>query len=232
MCRQWRTVVFGSPRRLNLRLFCAAKTQTPVRDTLDIWPALPLVIQCSVYEAEEADNIIAVLEHSDRVCYIGFSNLSHSDHVLAAMQKPSPELTRLKLHSYKLATIVPDSFLGGSAPRLQFLRLDGIPFPGLPKLLLSATHLVTLHLSNIPHSRYILLEVIITALPTLTSLETLGLGFRSHGSFPDGQSPRPPPLTRSVLPVLTKLYLERLNGYLEDFMQASWPASIPPNSPP
>ena len=31
--------------------------------------------------------------------------------------------------------ILPDSFLSGSAPRLRFLELDHIPFPGLPKLL-------------------------------------------------------------------------------------------------
>ena len=223
VCRQWRTVVFGSPRRLNLRLFCATKTQTPVRDTLDIWPALPLVIRGGVDdvdETEELDNIIAVLERSDRVCYINLSNLSHSGHNAAAMQKSFPELTHLRLHSNNVTTIVPDSFLGGSAPRLQLLRLDGIPFPGLPKLLLSATHLVTLHLRNIPHSGYIAPEVIVTALSTLTSLETLGLGFWSRESFPDGESPRPPPppLTRSVLPVLSKLDFEGTNNYLEDLV--------------
>ena len=43
VCRRWRTVVFQSPRRLNLRLFCTS--ETPARDTLDIWPPLPLVIR-------------------------------------------------------------------------------------------------------------------------------------------------------------------------------------------
>ncbi len=42
VCRQWRSLVLGSPRRLNLRLFTTPKT--PVRDTLDIWPALPLSV--------------------------------------------------------------------------------------------------------------------------------------------------------------------------------------------
>jgi len=31
VCRRWRSIVFQSPRRLNLRLLC-----TPERDTLDI----------------------------------------------------------------------------------------------------------------------------------------------------------------------------------------------------
>jgi F-box-like len=34
VCRRWRSVVFQSPLRLNLRLFCTP--QTPARDTLDI----------------------------------------------------------------------------------------------------------------------------------------------------------------------------------------------------
>jgi hypothetical protein len=32
VCRRWRSVVFGSPRRLNLQLYCTA--ETPARDTL------------------------------------------------------------------------------------------------------------------------------------------------------------------------------------------------------
>jgi hypothetical protein len=34
VCQRWRGVVFGSPRRLNLRL--VATNRTPVRDTLDV----------------------------------------------------------------------------------------------------------------------------------------------------------------------------------------------------
>ena len=70
VCRRWRTVVFGSPRRLNLRLVCTAKT--PARDTLDVWPALPLFIRgYGNYPTESVDNIIAVLERCrDRVCKI------------------------------------------------------------------------------------------------------------------------------------------------------------------
>ena len=55
---------FGSPRRLNLRLDCTRKTR--VRDTLDVWPALPLVIRAAVTETN-VDDIVAVLEHTDRV---------------------------------------------------------------------------------------------------------------------------------------------------------------------
>jgi hypothetical protein len=145
--KRWRGVVFGSPRRLDLRLFCTSKT--PARDTLDVWPALPLVVECHYgIPKESADNIVAVLEHSSRVCRIDIRHLSslHFARILATMKQPFPELTRLTLSSNEetmsVLPVLPDSFLGGSAPRLRSLTLRSIPFPGLPKLLLSATHLV------------------------------------------------------------------------------------------
>jgi hypothetical protein len=111
-----------------------------------------------------------------------------------------------------------DSFLGGSAPRLRFLGLDRIPYLGLPKLLLSATHLVYLHLWNIPHSGYISPEVMVTALSTLTSLGSLTIVFQSPRSHPDPASRRPPPPTRAVLPVLTHFWFKGVPEYLDDLV--------------
>ena len=220
VCRRWRSIVFGSPRHLNLQLVC--RDTTPARDTLDIWPAFPLIIQIySVYQIGSVDNIIAVLERSDRVCKIEIVNIQSSDLeiYLAAMQQPFPELTHLLLHSM-LGTIpvVPDSFLGGSAPSLQRLMLDRIPFPGLPKLLLSATHLVELRLFEIPHSGYFSPEEMVTALFTLTSLEEFSLDFHSPRSCPNRASRRPPPSTRSVLPILRYFRFKGVTEYLEDLV--------------
>ena len=189
---------------------------------LDIWPTLPLVIR-NYYSNQLGltDNIIAVLERSVRVSQIRITDIHSSDLkiFLEEMQRPFPELTDLYLHSFsETVPVVPDSFLDGSAPRLEFLRLDRIPFPGLPKLLSSATHLVTLHLEDIPHSGYISPEEIVTALSTLTSLENLFLEFRSPRSCPDQASRRPPPSTRSVLPVLTKIQFKGVTEYLEDLV--------------
>ena len=165
------------------------------------------------------DNIIALLERSDRVCRIDLDYVSSSDMeiYLAAMQQPFPELTDLLLHSFgEMVSVDPDSFLGGSSPRLRHLKLTGIPFPGLPKLLLSATHLVTLHLSHIPHSGYISPEAMVTALSTLTSLKKLTLEFQSPRSCPDQASRRPPPSTRSVLLTLNYFEFKGVAEYLED----------------
>jgi hypothetical protein len=163
------------------------------------------------------DNIIAALECSDRVAKINLFDIDSSplEKVFVAMQVPFPELTDMDLWSYaETVPIAPDSFLGGSAPNLRTLSLVHIPFPGLPKLLLSATRLVTLHLREIPHSGFFSPE----ALATLTSLESLRLEFQSPQSRPDQKSRRPPPPTRSVLPFLINFEFKGVSEYLDDLV--------------
>jgi hypothetical protein len=82
--------------------------------------------------------------------------------------------------------VIPDSFLGGSAPRLRCFFLD-IPFPGLPNLLLSATYLVKFWYINIPPSGYISPEAIVAVLSTLSSLEKLYLDIESSQSRSSGR---------------------------------------------
>jgi hypothetical protein len=221
VCQKWRNIVFASPRRLCLRLYCRART--PVRETLNVWPHLPIVIRHDDCPMLGVDSIIAVLEHKNRVCEIrlgpGSNPSSQWDKVFAAMQAPFAALTDLRLQSRDQTTlVVPNSFLGGYAPHLRTFILDSIPFPGLPRLLFSATHLVHLSLWRIPHSGYIPPETMVTCLLMLTSLESLIIGFESPQSCPDWKSRRPTPPTRTLLPVLTKLWFKGVSEYLEDLM--------------
>jgi F-box-like len=227
VCRLWRSVVFRSPRRLNLRLLCTPETRA--RDTLDIWPPLPLIIQelndFFFDDTPSEDNIIAALEHNDRVCQIDLSCLTRSklEYVTdsAAMHKPIPELTDLHLSGFRRDSILPDSFLGGTTPRLRLLIFWGIPFPGLPKLLLSATHLVYLSLHDIPRSGYIPPEAMATSISALTNLEYLRLDFQCPRPRPALGSRHPPPLTRSILPSLTGICFKGTSEYLEEILARS-----------
>jgi hypothetical protein len=221
VCRRWRNVVFASPRRLDLRLRCT-RTRS-VRDMLDIWPELPIIILD--YESREtvesADNVIAALELNDRVSMIAFTRVSNStsEKIVEAMQDPFPALRHLwLLPTDGMAPVISDSFLGGSAPRLVSLWLERIPFPALPKLLSSATDLVDLDLYNIPHSGYISPSAMVTCLSTLTRLKSLVLGFKSPRSRPDRTSRLSPPLTRTILPALTYLRFKGVTEYLEDLV--------------
>src|SRR5713226_2340495 len=73
VCRRWRRIVFRSPRRLNLQLVCTPNT--PSRDTLDVWPALPLVIVGNMTLPSSVDDIFVALGHSDRVREVDLSGI-------------------------------------------------------------------------------------------------------------------------------------------------------------
>ena len=132
------------------------------------------------------------------------------------MQVSLPALTRLDLVSEDEAMpIVPDSFLGGSAPRLRSLHMARIPFPGFPRLISHATELVNLELYGIPQSGYISPDTMVACLSTLTSLKSLHLEFEYPQLRPRG---RPPPQTHSVLPALAYFGFRGDSEYLEDLV--------------
>ena len=107
-------------------------------------------------------------------------------------------------------------FLGRSAPCLQKIVLINIPFPALPVLLLSTSHLVRIKLSDIPQTGYIPPEAMVVALTMLTMLEDLTIGFQSPASRPDQMCL--PPITWTVLPALTFFNFYGVREYLEDFV--------------
>jgi hypothetical protein len=210
-----------SPRRLHLRLQCTPSNHFEAM--LDIWPTLPIVISDNGNAANPGvGNIIAALERNDRVCKIELRGdppllLSRS---VAAKQRPFPLLTDLELRSdNEWGILLPDSFLGGSAPRLRSLRLEFISFQGIRTLLLSASGLVHLDLWNIPDLGYISPETMAMSLSTLTQLKTFGLGLHARDSF------RSPPVrevrflfSRFALPNLTHFWFHGTSVYLEVFV--------------
>ena len=219
VCQRWRNLVLGSPRRLNLRLFCTQKT--PARDKLDVWPALPLIIKGNVAESPGTDNIIAALRQSNRVREVYLSDLSdlHLEEVLAPMQVSFPELTDLQLFATDdTPSAIPDSFLGGSAPRLRSVTLYNIPFPGLPNLLLSSTHLIELTLDDIPDTGYISPEAMVALLSASPSLKMLTIEFESPQYRPGREGRSLPPLKRPILPALAKFHYKGVTEYLEDLV--------------
>jgi hypothetical protein len=221
VCRRWRGIAFGSPRFLNLRLLCTDKT--PVMVTLNAWPPLPIAISCDFTYSRgtpDLDNVVATLEHNDRICEISLDRPSSSqlEKVVAAMRQPFPALKilDLQLPDKTEPVVLPDSFLGGSAPGLQKLVLRGILFRALPKLLLSTAHLSTLSLLDTPDSGYISPDMMVTYISALTNLERLFLSPSSPPS-PPNRSSQPSPLpTRSVLPALTRFGFAGFSEYLED----------------
>ena len=226
VCQRWRSVVFGSPNILDLKLVCRPWTR---RGLTGVWPPLPIVITNVVDVSMPQDyKFWAATMHRARVCELKLVRLSSLlvKRLISVMQEPLPALIHLFLSFDRFCSIpfrsgypiVPEGFLVGSAPRLQSLTLRCIAFPTLPKLLLSATDLVDLELRNIPHSGYISPQAIITGLAVLVNLESLILGFQSPQSRPNRGS-RPPQMpTRTVLPALTRFEFKGVSEWLEDFV--------------
>lgn len=224
VCRRWRQLILVSPRRLNLQLLCTCKAL--VRKDLGLWPIIPIAICDSSRSMtfREQDNILAALEHRDRVRDITLNLQTRQPlvgKVVMMMQKPFPALSCLRLsfinssifHPHEV--ILPDGFLGGNASNLQELRLTEIPFPALPTLLLSANHLIDLHLCS-GMSISIPPEAMVSSLAVTTRLEHLCLDFNSPREPPD-QVPATPP-TRVILPSLTRFQYRGDSPYLEDFV--------------
>ncbi|KAH9971516.1 hypothetical protein BGW80DRAFT_1561523 [Lactifluus volemus] len=216
VCQRWRYIVFASPLRLDLCLLC--RDRTPVREMLDIWPPLPIQIVIYDGDLQDEDNIIAALECPNRVRSIEFNGWTIPlERLVTVMQEPFPGLESLSL-SIGNVLVLPNTFLGGSAPRLRSLHLTGIPFPTLPRLLLSSNDLVHLHLDRIPQNGYISPEAMATCVSALISLTELSICFISPTSRPDPITRHPPPLTRAVLPALTNFVFQGVSGYLEDLV--------------
>ncbi|KAH9972653.1 hypothetical protein BGW80DRAFT_1459739 [Lactifluus volemus] len=211
LCQRWRYVVFSSPLRLDLRIYCSDKT--PARETLDVWPAFPIEIFSVNFDL--GDNIIAALEHHDRVCVITIGlAYSECERLVEVMQRPFPALTSLTVGSSdsneRVATL-PDTFLGGSAPSLYSLSLGTISFPTLPQLLSSCSNLSGLELRDVLDLNY---EEMVTTLSTLTKLRYLCIEFELFKKI----ITRSPPLTRTILPALTELDFRGTYQYLEDLL--------------
>ncbi|KAH9169283.1 hypothetical protein EDB89DRAFT_2073116 [Lactarius sanguifluus] len=218
VCQRWRQIIFASPRYLDLFLYFSKRT--PVRN-LSCWPAFPIAILYSPDPDDDLDDVIALLNHPNRVRFVRLTLTgSQLGKVVAAMQESFPLLKRLELDASEdvLVPVLP-GFLGGSAPCLRVFELAGIPFPELPTLLLSCHDLVYLHIERISTIGYISPEAMAAGLAMLTRLKTLRIGFQFWVPPPEQRARHLDPPMRTVLPALTEFGFWAAHvEYLEDFV--------------
>ncbi|KAH9028311.1 hypothetical protein EDB84DRAFT_1677320, partial [Lactarius hengduanensis] len=90
VCQSWRQLVFASPQRLNLQISCTPGN--PVRKHLGLWPPFPIIIYYSYPRSitpNNEDNVIAALEHPNRVCHVTLNiTKSRSGNIARSMQEP------------------------------------------------------------------------------------------------------------------------------------------------
>jgi len=169
------------------------------------------------------DNVMIALRHPDRVCDIDLSLLTSSiiRRIAELVQVPFLALKSIWMTSRDAEELpILGNFLGGSAPLLERINLDGIaiPFPAIRRLLLSTSHLNTLRLVKIPNTCYFSPEDLVTCVAALVHLKDLYVGFHSPASRPNPSSmARPPPPRRATLHSLVTLSFYGASEYLEEF---------------
>ncbi|KAI9430963.1 hypothetical protein H4582DRAFT_2133284 [Lactarius indigo] len=221
VCRRWRQIVFGSPRSLDLRLYCTYGT--PVSKTLDCWPALPIVVQYGGSPTfnpptpGDEENIVAALKHSDCVGSIGLTITTSLLAKLFVIKKPFSTLEELILRSLdNVQLTLPSTLRWGT--RLRRLHSTRIAFPALPRLLSSSGNLVDLRLHEIPSSGYISPKALANALTGMAQLQSFSLHFLSPASRPSHTGISPLPRERGMLPALSRFKFHGTSEYLNDLV--------------
>ena len=222
VCRRWRQVISSSPAGLRLRIYCTHGT--PVSKILEYSPPFPFIINyggppmLSPPAPEDDDNIIAVLQQSDRVNSISLTLTTTLLGKLSTVSEPFSELEELVLLSQdKLQLTLPSAFRWG--PRLRTLHVTRITIPSLPPLLSSSTDLVDLQLHEIPIAGYFSphWQAFADALSGASHLRSLSLHFlscpprRSYVGLPSSSH-------RIVLPALTCFKYRGTSKYLDIFV--------------
>jgi hypothetical protein len=224
VCRRWRHIVLVSPRRLDLTLLCTYRT--PVRKHLGCLPPFPIIVDYLTFSQSDLrspapnyeDDIVAALEHSDRVRSIKLPvTISLLEMAAPVMREPFLALKTLWLSSKdRNAPVLSDPFLNGPAPQLSQIFLEGISFPALPTLLLSANNLIDLQLKGIPQSGYISPETMVTSLASLNRLDSLCIWFKAPTSRLQLRSS--PESTRHILLSLVTFNFYGSSKYLEHLL--------------
>ena len=223
VCRKWRHVIYRSPRRLGLRILC--NSGAPIRSILASWPTLPLVAKFNAGPRSKhiPRNVKVALRRPDRLCEIDLHvKSSMLAPIVEATQKPCQKLEIIRITVQVFlgpSILVGKAFLGGSAPHLREIKLDGISFPfsSIQQVILSTNNLVDLHLANIPNDAYFSPNELVTGLSSSVQLERLMVDFHSPASSPPPSMTRLPP-RHTTLPSLVSLDFHGASGYLEEFV--------------
>ncbi|KAH9980539.1 hypothetical protein BJV74DRAFT_887765 [Russula compacta] len=164
---------------------------------------------------EYLDNILATFERREQASQVWLTGLTTPllERFITVMQEPFPALTFLEFRSsdeVEAGPDIPNTFLGGSAPSLQFFNLNGIAFPGLLKLLSSAKDLVFLVLRRMLMTGYISSEALADTLSTLPRLKWCTIGYLEDLVAPISA------------PLLDLVHIYLLGRPLFDTPQLSW----------
>ncbi|KAI0258336.1 hypothetical protein BC834DRAFT_975249 [Gloeopeniophorella convolvens] len=141
VCHRWRQIIIASPRRLELLLRWFAGS--PITDVLRLSPpSIPVRMwykdddegpRGRDWDSQAEANFLLLLEYLPRVREVSFYSTSPEiiGMLLSKMTEPAPMMDLLYIESGYTCVTIPNTFLGGDAPSLDFLELSGA-LPTLP----------------------------------------------------------------------------------------------------
>lgn len=187
---------------------------------MKLWPELPIIMHYGMSKPsspEDEENLVTLLREPGRISEIWLTITdSLSDRLAMEMRKAMSLLKTLRLMAQDAhEPLLPDEFLGGSAPHLSVISLYGVAFPALPKLLLSTSNLTSLELCDIPISGYFSPEALVVGLSEMTQLKSLIINFDFWMSHFHVNNSYSHPRGHTVLPALTNFKFSGDNEYLE-----------------
>jgi hypothetical protein len=232
ICRRWRWLVFESVFHLGIHIICTHGT--PIVDTLDHLPPLPLFLEYldgkgrvsrlgnlkrRVTLAASADDELGIyhaLQLRDRVRRIDLRLPTSTLYkYLMLMDKPfsTLEYFSLSFTGDEVSNLtLPKTFL---APNLRHLALLGIRLPKRLRLLSYTTSLLTLKLMNMQASGYVRPQLLVARLQSLTELEELFIGFSIPIPRPSAERLLLGNQGTPVIPNLKDLTFRGVSAYLE-----------------
>jgi hypothetical protein len=217
VCRLWRSLILGSPSRLDLHLFCTKGV--PIADMLAHSPPLPLTIHYhhinrEITAEDESGILLALSQHRDRVqnIFIWMPTINLRKLVMA-MDGQFSILERMHINS-RTDVVLPITF---QAPNLRHLVLWTASIPIRSPLLATTAGLLTLQLTDIPPSAYFPPSYLLTRLPLMPQLKKLTIGFRSPFPKRDVEL-NTPNMTRVTLSNLRWFRFQGTSAYLESLV--------------
>ncbi|KAF8269973.1 hypothetical protein EI94DRAFT_1828607 [Lactarius quietus] len=225
VCQRWRHLIHKSTFHLGMNIQCTERT--PIVDTLDHLPPLPLYVHYgySDHFTTERDGLglYHALRRHDRVFEIRLRlppSMLHQ--CFALMDKHFPILERLHLSVESTADDITDDIttftlpMAFLAPNLRLLELPGVSPPRRLRVLTSTVSLVTLEFTDIETSSYFRPRLLAARLSSLPQLEELSIGFSVPIPRPSTERELLGDLgTPVTLPNLTVLRFNGVGAYLE-----------------
>ncbi|KAI0261342.1 hypothetical protein BC834DRAFT_474617 [Gloeopeniophorella convolvens] len=216
VCRKWRQILLGSPSRLRL---CLLYQGYAPHEILHFPYPLPLLITATEGRfPDDLDDAVPFFEQMNRALKI---TLEGDYYILV---KLCPELARsaplLEYLAIKISTPgydkghLPSAFLGGNAPRLRRLELDGITIINSPSFRAATAQLVSLSVSLFRLFTVEHLLSVLSHLPMLRELEVGEAEFAQEETDWNSDFLPAPPAIRATLPRLSKLHLRTMYRWI------------------